>query len=120
MDYTYGMMIDDDVPLPPDLHVPLLTLSRQEEIKARARGTVACVCCLRVELLESFCEVSSFTSVVSFLLMQAVSYVICAATENGDFNSLVALQDAEYKLAVRSVLVILFCCSLNTLCVWPS
>ncbi len=33
IDFTYGMIIDDDVPLPPDLHVPLLTLSRQEEIK---------------------------------------------------------------------------------------
>lgn len=33
VDFTYGIIIDDDVPLPPDLHVPLLTLSRQEEIK---------------------------------------------------------------------------------------
>ncbi len=64
MDFSYAMIIDDDVPLPPDLHVPLHTLSRQDEIKA-------------------------------------VSYVICAATEKGHYNSLVALQDAEYMMAVR-------------------
>ncbi len=65
VDFSYAMIIDDDVPLPPDLHVPLHTLSRQDEIKA-------------------------------------VSYVICAATEKGHYNSLVALQDAEYMMAVRN------------------
>ena len=55
------MMIDDDVPLPPDLHVPLHTLDREEDIKA-------------------------------------VCYVIRAATEGGESNQLVALQDAEYVM----------------------
>eukprot|EP00940_MAST-03C_sp_MAST-3C-sp2_P001237 g1237.t1 len=61
-DFKYCMMIDDDVPLPPDLHVPLFTLRRNKDIKA-------------------FC------------------YVICAATESGEENFLVSLQDAEYKFA---------------------
>lgn len=30
------MIIDDDVPLPPDLHVPLNTLSRHNDIKVRS------------------------------------------------------------------------------------
>ena len=33
-DFQYCMMIDDDVPLPPDLHVPMFTLSRNKDIKA--------------------------------------------------------------------------------------
>uniref|UniRef100_A0A7S1C353 Uncharacterized protein n=1 Tax=Bicosoecida sp. CB-2014 TaxID=1486930 RepID=A0A7S1C353_9STRA len=33
-DFGYAMIIDDDVPLPPDLHVPLQTLARNVEIKA--------------------------------------------------------------------------------------
>jgi hypothetical protein len=43
VDFTYGIIIDDDVPLPPDLHVPLLTLSRQEEIKVAFAGSVIVV-----------------------------------------------------------------------------
>jgi hypothetical protein len=35
-DFLYCMMIDDDVPLPPDLHVPNNTLNRHEDIKAVA------------------------------------------------------------------------------------
>jgi len=62
VDFQFCMMIDDDVPLPPDLHVPLHTLDREKDIKA-------------------------------------VCYVIRAATESGDENTLVNLQDAEYKLA---------------------
>ena len=45
--------------------------------------------------LESF--------VMIFFFCQAVSYVICAATEKGHYNSLVALQDAEYMMAVRAL-----------------
>lgn len=33
-DFQYAIIIDDDVPLPPDLHVPLHTLARNKEIKA--------------------------------------------------------------------------------------
>jgi hypothetical protein len=94
IDFTYGMIIDDDVPLPPDLHVPLLTLSRQEEIKVWRFVLIAWLGLVNVPGLY----------VCMFIFVccaQSVSYVICAATENGDFNSLVAMQDAEYKLAVR-------------------
>ena len=35
-DFLYAMMIDDDVPLPPDLHVPNNTLNRYPDIKAVA------------------------------------------------------------------------------------
>jgi len=34
IDFQYAIIIDDDVPLPPDLHVPLHTLARNKEIKA--------------------------------------------------------------------------------------
>ena len=35
-DYTYAMIIDDDVPIPPDLHVPNNMLNRNTRIKAIA------------------------------------------------------------------------------------
>ncbi len=35
-DFLYAMMIDDDVPLPPDLHIPNNTLNRYPDIKAVA------------------------------------------------------------------------------------
>ena len=35
-DFLYAMMIDDDVPLPPDLHVPNNTLNRYPNVKAVA------------------------------------------------------------------------------------
>ncbi len=61
-EYQFALMIDDDVPLPPDLHVPNNTLNRNPAIKA-------------------------------------VAYVIKAATEDGSENSLVSVQDLEYKMA---------------------
>lgn len=61
-EYQFALMIDDDVPLPPDLHVPNNYLARAPAIKA-------------------------------------VAYVIKAATEDGEPNELVSLQDLEYKMA---------------------
>ena len=37
-EYQFALMIDDDVPLPPDLHVPNNTLNRNPAIKACAYG----------------------------------------------------------------------------------
>ena len=34
--------------------------------------------------------------------------MICAATEKGHYNSLVALQDAEYMMAVSTCYVVVF------------
>ena len=107
VDFGFAMIIDDDVPLPPDLHVPLHTLSRQDEIKVC--GDIVAVFSSHRERADVVFSTSRgrrhcVTRVVRHdFFCQAVSYVICAATEKGHYNSLVALQDAEYMMAVRAL-----------------
>lgn len=55
VDFTYAIIIDDDVPLPPDMHVPLLTLSRQEEIKVSLLPSLPLTVEISVAKLFVFC-----------------------------------------------------------------
>ena len=59
IDFSYALIIDDDVPLPYDLHVPLHTLARQREIKVGGGFEVVvmalCVCDTRGVLCFAGC-----------------------------------------------------------------
>lgn len=50
-DYRFAMIIDDDVPLPPDLHVPNNTLNRNQDIKVTLAVLLSCWCLINNPLL---------------------------------------------------------------------